>query len=62
MLEPLSLGFDGKVNGCLNTLQYGILQYEPHCEKTGLRGFRQGPNINRAVQPKKMARGLKFRI
>ena len=31
--------------------------FEPRCEKTGLRGFR-----NRAVQPQKMTRGLKFRI
>ena len=35
---------------------------EPRCEKTGLRGFRPGPDTNRAVQPQKMARGLKFRI
>ena len=33
---------------------------ETRCEKTGLRGFR--PETNRAVQPQKMARGLKFRI
>ena len=44
--------------------------FEPGCEKTGLRGFRPGPtqtglyrsHTNRAVQPQKMARGLKFRI
>ena len=38
---------------------------EPRCEKTGLRGFRPGSTrfaTNRAVQPHKMARGLKFRI
>ena len=33
----------------------------PRCEKTGLRGFRQGPTKNRAVHPKKIARDLKFR-
>ena len=37
--------------------------YEPHCEKTGLRDFRPGPTqTNRAVQPQKIARSLKFRI
>ena len=25
------------------TLGYGVLLYEPHSEKTGLRGFRPGP-------------------
>ena len=34
---------------------------EPRCEKTGLWGFRPGPTYQ-AVQPQKMARGLKFRI
>ena len=34
---------------------------EPRSEKTGLRGFRLS-DTNRAVQPQKMARGLKFRI
>ena len=36
--------------------------YEPRCEKTGLRGFPTRSDTNRAVQPQKMARGLKFRI
>ena len=36
--------------------------YEPRCEKTGLRGFPTRFDTNRAVQPQKMARGLKFRI
>ena len=38
--------------------------YEPHREKTGLRGFRPGPTltVNRAVQPHKMDRSLKFCI
>ena len=36
--------------------------YEPRCEKTGLRGFRPGPTQNQAVQPQKMASGLKFGI
>ena len=34
---------------------------EPRCEKTGLRGFQPGGTY-RAVQPQKMARGLKYRI
>ena len=33
--------------------------FEPRCEKTGLRGFRPGVT-NRAAQPHKMARSLKF--
>ena len=32
-------------------------QYEPRCEKTGLRS-----DTNQTVNPLKMARGLKFRI
>ena len=43
--------------------------YEPRCEKTGLRGgggggggFPTRSDTNRAAQPQKMARGLKFRI
>ena len=35
---------------------------EPRCEKIGLRGIRPSPTQNRAVQPQKMARGMKFRI
>ena len=35
---------------------------EPRSEKTGLRGFPTKSDTNRAVQPQKMARGLKFRI
>ena len=38
------------------------LIYKPRCEKTGLRGFRPGPTQNQAVQPHKMARGLKYCI
>ena len=34
---------------------------EPRSEKTGHWGFRLS-DTNRAVQPQKMARGLKFRI
>ena len=33
--------------------------YEPHCEKPG---FPTRSDTNQAVQPHKMARGLKFRI
>ena len=36
--------------------------YEPCCEKTGLRGFPTRSYTNQAVQPQKMARGLKFPI
>ena len=35
---------------------------EPRCEKTGLRGFPTRSHTNQAVQPHKMARGLKFRM
>ena len=35
---------------------------KPRCEKTGLRGFRSGPDTNQAVQLQKMARDLKCRI
>ena len=34
---------------------------EPHCEKPCLRGFPTRFDTNFAVQPQKMARGLKFR-
>ena len=54
---------------CLNkgpksklTLEGVYVLNEPRCEKTGLRGFRPGSDTNRAVQPQKMARGLKFWI
>ena len=36
--------------------------YEPRCEKTSFSGFLTRTDINWAVQPHKMARGLKFRI
>ena len=36
--------------------------YELRHEKTSLKGFRPGPGTNQAVQPQKMARGLKFWI
>ena len=35
---------------------------EPRCEKTGLRGFLTWSDTNLAVQPLKMARGLKLCI
>ena len=35
---------------------------EPRCEKTGFSGFPTRSDTNRAVQPQKMARGLKFRV
>ena len=38
------------------------LTFEPRCEKIGLRGFRPDPTQTGAVQPQKMARGVKFRI
>ena len=38
------------------------LPFEPRSEKTGLRGFPTRSDANRAVQPQKMARSLKFRI
>ena len=45
----------------INTELYNIKSelhiFEPRCEKTGLRGF-----TNKAVQPQKVARGLKFCI
>ena len=45
---------------------YGVnlcfARYEPHSEKTGLRGFPTRSDTNGAVQPQKMARGLKFGI
>ena len=40
----------------------GSATYEPRGEKTGLRGFPIRSDTNRAVQSKKMARCLKFRI
>ena len=47
-----------RASGCrIDTLA----EYEPHDEKNCRWGFRPGPT-NRAVQPKKMDRGLKFRI
>ena len=39
-----------------------LLINEPRCEKTGLRGFPTRSDKTRAVQPQKMARGMKFRI
>ena len=36
--------------------------FEPRCEETGLRGFPTWSDINMAVQPQKMSRGMKFRI
>ena len=39
-----------------------LVQFEPRSEKTGSSGFPTRSNTNRAVQPQKMARGLKFRI
>ena len=38
------------------------LTFEPHRKKTCLWGFPTRSDTNRAVQPQKMARGLKFRI
>ena len=38
------------------------MQNEPRRQKIGLRGFRPGSDINRAVQLLNMARGLKFWI
>ena len=35
---------------------------QPRCEKNGLRGFPTRSYINWAVQPQKIARGLKFGI
>ena len=35
---------------------------EPRCEKTPSSGFLTRSDTNRAVQPPKMARGLKFWI
>ena len=35
--------------------------YESRCEKTGFSGFLTRCDTNRAVQPREMARGLKFR-
>ena len=61
----ISLGFVGQ---CLNAKSdqkspfCKKSEYEPRCEKTGLRGFRSWPTKNQAVQPQKMARGLKFPI
>ena len=38
-----------------------ILEFEPRCEKTGLRGFRPGPTKTELYsQPHKMAGGLKY--
>ena len=39
-----------------------ISPYEPHREKTCLRGFRAGSTQNRAVQSQMIVRGLEFRI
>ena len=36
--------------------------YEPRCGKYRSSGFPTRSDTNRAVQPRKMARGLKFRI
>ena len=35
-------------------------RFEPRCEKTGLQGFPTRSHTNQAVQPQKIARGLKF--
>ena len=51
--------FSSTTAASLNAL---LLQYGPRCEKTGLRGFRSGRTQTGAVQSKKMASGLKFRI
>ena len=37
-------------------------EFEPRCEKTGLRGFLTRSETNQAVPLQKVARGLKFRI
>ena len=45
---------------CLST-EFVPAVYEPRCEKTGL-GVPTRSHTNRAVQPQKMARDLKFRV
>ena len=52
------------INSSCHTVIFMAVQKknEPRCEKTGLRGLPTRSDTNRAVQPLKMARGLKFRI
>ena len=48
-------------NGILKTDTESLgMANEPRCEKTGPRGFPTRSDTNRAVQPQKMAGGLKF--
>ena len=44
------------------TATFRLKEYEPRCEKNRSSGFPTKSDTNRAVQPQKMARGLKFRI
>ena len=62
----------GKINGvgndldCANAqlcLPENLRQYEPCCEKTGLRCFRPGPTLTVwTVHLQEMARVLKFPV
>ena len=49
-------------NSAESSAQTDLTVKEPRCEKTGLWGVPTRSDTNRAVQPQKMARGLKFRI
>ena len=57
--KPGCAGIEDEISDLGST---GIILYEPHCEKTGLWFFLTRSDTNRAVQPQKMARGLKFRM
>ena len=53
-----------RINSKFFMLPIGLIcavDYEPRCEKTGL-GVLTWSHTNRAVQPHKMTRGLKFCI
>ena len=59
-MERVNIYLDVKL--CLPGLCRCPILYEPRCEKTSLRGFPTRSDTNRAVQPQKIARGLKFWI
>ena len=50
------------INACKITYHTKRRGYEPRCENSRSSGFPTRSDTNQAVQPQKMARGLKFRI
>ena len=47
---------------CIFCRHYSEVEFEPRFEKNQSSGFPTRSHTNRAVQPQKMARGLKFCI